>query len=100
MVFALRREVGAHVSSAQSGSRRYADTKPMPSKTTVTPKNHGRYGSIRVLAAPNAPAPSAAATTGPMQQTDAAAAATTDATAVFIRAFLAALRFERSSFAA
>jgi len=57
-------------------------------------------GVVGLLAAPNAPAPSAAAATGPMQQTDAAAAATTDATAVFMRAFLTALRRGTSLFAA
>src|SRR5712691_11921139 len=87
-IFAVRREGGAQLSSAHSGSRRYADTKPTPSKIMVRPRNHGRYGSNRVLAAPRAPAPSTAATTGPMQHTDAAVAATTDATTAFIRDFL------------
>src|SRR5712691_4084789 len=86
-IFAVRRDGGAQLSSAHSGSRRYADTKPTPSKIMVRPRNQGRYGSNRVLAAPSAPAPRTAATTGPMQHTDAAVAATTDATTAFIRVF-------------
>src|SRR5712691_10079106 len=73
-IFAVRLEGGAQRSSAHSGSRRYADTKPTPSKIMVRPRNHGRYGSNRVLAAPRAPAPSTAATS--------------DATTAFIRDFL------------
>src|SRR3989338_6974189 len=85
MILAVRRDEGAHVPSAHAaGCRPSVATNPIPNKTAVSPRNHGRYGSSRMLAAPSAPAPTSEKTTGPRQQAEAATAATTDPMTAFI----------------
>jgi hypothetical protein len=72
-----RLDGGTHVPSPQTSadSGRYALQNANPTSATVTPMNHGRYGSRATADAPIAPTPISENATGPIQHADATIAA-------------------------